>query len=174
MGQRRARWMAATAMVAVAALAAVACGKDDDSKYPAAQSSTTVGAPATTVAATPTTAAAAATVKTASNTQFGTILVDPATGKTLYTRDTDPAGASSCTGNCAATWPPLVLGQGATAVVGPSGVGGTWATTARPDDASKLQVVFNGKALYLYAADTAPGDTKGEGVGNVWHVAKAA
>jgi len=33
--------------------------------------------------------------------------------------------------------------------------------------------VLNGHPLYRYAADTAPGDANGEGVGNVWYAVKA-
>jgi predicted lipoprotein with Yx(FWY)xxD motif len=172
-GARR-HWLAPVALVAVAALAAVACGDDNKSSDTASQAPTSAAAPVTTVAATTTTAAAAGAVKTATNSQFGTILTDPASGKTLYTRDSDPAGASACTGNCAATWPPLVLPQGVTSPVAPAGVSGTFASAPRPDDATKLQVVLNGKALYTYSADTAAGETKGDGVGGVWHVAKAA
>ncbi len=31
------------------------------------------------------------------------------------------------------------------------------------------QVTLNGWPLYRFARDTAPGDTKGEGVGGTWH-----
>lgn len=48
------------------------------------------------------------------------------------------------------------------------------APAARPDDAAKMQVVSNGKPLYYYAADTAPGETKGDNVGGTWHVARPA
>lgn len=168
------RWLVTGALLALVALAAVACGDDKKSSDTASQTTTTTSArSATTVAPATTTTAAAGVVKTASNAQFGTILTDATSGKTLYIRDTDPAGASSCTGNCASIWPPTVLPQGVTTVAAPTGVGGTWTTAARPDDASKLQVVFNGKALYTYASDTAAGQTNGEGVGGIWHVAKA-
>jgi predicted lipoprotein with Yx(FWY)xxD motif len=172
-GTRR-RWLLPVTVVAIAALAAVACGSDKKSSDTASQASTTAARPVTTLAPVTTSTTAVAAVKTASNSQFGTILTDPASGKTLYTRDSDPAGQSSCTGGCATTWPPLVLPQGVAAPSAPAGVTGTFATAARPDDATKLQVVLNGKALYTYSADTAAGDTKGDGVGGVWHVAKAA
>jgi predicted lipoprotein with Yx(FWY)xxD motif len=96
-----------------------------------------------------------------------------ATGKTLYTFDKDTSATSSCTGGCAATWPALVLPSGTTTPVAGAGLNGLTAV-ARPDDATKTQVAWNGKPLYTYAADTAPGDTKGDGVGGIWHVAKPA
>ena len=166
-------------MVAVAgalAVALAACGKDDTPTTTASgQSATTVTAApvVSTVAPVVTTTAPKPTVATASNATLGTILVDPASGKTLYIRDSDPAGTSSCTGSCAATWPPLVLATGTTAPVAASGITGLTAA-ARPDDATKMQVLSSGKPLYTYAGDAAAGDTKGDGVGGVWHVAKAS
>jgi predicted lipoprotein with Yx(FWY)xxD motif len=153
------------------ALSAAACGDDDEpvTATGAGQSSATT--PSTTPATAPaTTAAPKPVVATASSGAFGTIFVDSA-GKTLYTWDRDTGPTSTCTGNCAATWPPLVLPAGTTEAVGGPGVGPLTAT-ARPDDAAKLQVVWGGKPLYYYAADTAPGDVKGDGVGGTWHVAK--
>ena len=160
----------ATALVVSAslALALAACGDDEDTPTSAGGSSQTV---ATTVApATTTTAAARATVATATNATLGTILVDDA-GKTLYVWDRDTGPTSTCTGTCAVTWPPLVLPTGTTAPVAGPGVTSLTAA-ARPDDATKMQVVFGGKPLYTYAGDTAPGETKGDGVGGTWHVAK--
>lgn len=93
----RPRWLLPIALMAITALAGVACGKDDRSTDTASQASTTAARPVTTLAAA-TTTTVAATVKTATNSQFGAILTDPASGKTLYTRDSDPAGSSSCTG----------------------------------------------------------------------------
>ncbi len=41
------------------------------------------------------------------------------------------------------------------------------------DDGTK-QVAYNGSPLYRYTPDKAPGDTNGQGVGNVWFVATAS
>ena len=96
---------------------------------------------------------------------LGQILVDGA-GKTLYLFDSDQGTTSACTGGCLGTWPPL------TASGAPTGGAGV--------DASKLstgpnsQVVYNGHLLYRYAPDTAAGDTKGNGVGGVWHAVTPA
>jgi predicted lipoprotein with Yx(FWY)xxD motif len=154
------------AVSAALAVSMAACG-NDDKPVSTAQPATTVS----TVAVT-TTAAPKATVATASNATLGTILVD-SSGKTLYVFDRDTSPTSSCTGNCAGTWPAVVLPAGATAPVAGAGLTGLTAV-ARPDDATKMQVAWNGKPLYTYAADTGPGDTKGDGVGGVWHVAKPA
>ena len=162
------RGLAVVASVAGLAVVMTACGGNDKPVVSSSQQQ-----PATTVApAVTTTAAPKATVATASNATFGTIMVD-STGKTLYTFDNDTTTVSSCTGNCAGTWPALVLPTGATAPVAGPGVTGL-TVAARPDDATKMQVDWNGKPLYTYAADTAPGDTKGDGVAGKWHVAKAS
>ena len=52
----------------------------------------------------------------------------------------------------------------------PAGANGTLATITRDD--GTMQVTYNGMPLYGFAADKAPGDTKGDGVGGVWSVAK--
>lgn len=160
------RGLAAVAAVAGLAVVMTACGGNDKPVVSSAQQSATTVAPAVT-----TTAAPKATVATTSNATFGTIMVD-STGKTLYTFDPDTTSASTCTGSCAATWPPLVLPTGVTAPIAGSGITGL-TVAARPDDATKMQVDWNGKPLYTYAADTGPGDTNGDGVAGKWHVAKA-
>jgi predicted lipoprotein with Yx(FWY)xxD motif len=165
----RGRTLSVVLLTASLGLAMAACGSDDKPTTTASNAQTN-STPASTApaATTPTTAAAKPVVATA-NSSLGTILVD-ATGKTLYTWDRDTTTTSSCTGGCAATWPPLLATGTAAPVAGP-GVGALTAV-ARPDDASKMQVVLNGKPLYNYSADTAPGDVKGDGVGGTWHVAK--
>lgn len=169
----RGRRLAVVALSASLAMAMVACGDEDDPTTTASGGAQTGGTTATSApapaATTPTTTAARATVATASS-SLGTIFVDSA-GKTLYTFDRDTGPTSACTGQCAATWPPLVLPSGTTSPVAGPGVS-LLTTSPRPDDSTKLQVVWDGKPLYTYAADTAAGDVKGEGVGGVWHVAK--
>jgi len=89
-------------------------------------------------------------------------------GKTLYILTRDSAGASTCTGTCATTWPPFTLGAGETAMAG-AGVTGTIATIKRPDGSD--QVAINGQPLYYYVGDSAAGDTQGQGTNGVWFVA---
>ena len=166
----RARRLSAVVLSATLAMGMAACGDDDDPTTTAAGGQTG-GSTVTTVAPAPTTPAAKPTVATAS-TSLGTVLVDGA-GKTLYTWDRDTGPASTCVGTCAATWPPLTLQAGVTTPV--AGPGVSLLTAApRPDDATKMQVNWDGKPLYYYAADTAAGDVKGDGVGGTWHVVKTA
>ncbi len=168
----RGRRLSVVLMSASLALSMAACGDDDEPTTTAGggQATPTTAAPATT-AAPVTTAAAQPTVSTATS-SVGTILVD-ANGRSLYTWDRDTSATSTCTGGCATTWPPVVLPAGTNAPVAGPGVSGLTAV-ARPDDATKMQVAWNGKPLYTYTADTAPGDVKGDGVGGTWHVAKPA
>jgi predicted lipoprotein with Yx(FWY)xxD motif len=112
-------------------------------------------------------AGAEVTIGTGSSATLGAYLTG-AGGMTLYIRTSDPAGGSSCTGGCASAWPPLTVAPGGHPLAG-TGVTGTPGTFARSD--GSLQVTYNGRALYYYAADTKPGDTSGQGVGGVWFVA---
>lgn len=103
----------------------------------------------------------------ANNSKLGAILVD-STGKTLYffTRDAKK-DTSFCTGGCASTWPifykeKLVLGSGLKA--------SDFSSITRPD--GKKQTLYKGWPLYYYASDANAGETKGEGVGTFWYVAK--
>lgn len=92
----------------------------------------------------------------------GGVLAD-ASGMTLYTFDKDAAGKSACNGPCAGNWPPLMAKGDAM----PSGD----YTIITRDDGGK-QWAFKGKPLYLWKKDAKPGDKTGDGVNNVWHVAK--
>lgn len=93
----------------------------------------------------------------------GKILTD-AKGMTLYTfdRDTTP-GKSACNGQCAANWPPLMAAAGDTS-------SGDWTVVTR-DDGSKMWA-YKGKPLYTWVKDTKPGETTGDGVNNVWKIAR--
>jgi len=89
------------------------------------------------------------------------VLTD-ARGRTLYTFDKDPAGATSsaCTGSCATIWP-LFLTTGTPTA--DAGVTGTLATI--PGTSGQRQVTWDGHPLYLFVSDKASGDVNGEGVG---------
>jgi predicted lipoprotein with Yx(FWY)xxD motif len=100
--------------------------------------------------------------------ESGDFLVAGAGGKSLYTFDNDEEGVSNCSGDCLEAWPALTVGE-ADRLVGGAGVEGELGTITRDDGA--LQVTYNGMPLYFYAEDAAPGDTTGDGVGDVWHLA---
>ena len=86
-------------------------------------------------------------------------------GMTLYTfdKDTTGSGKSVCNGQCAAAWPPLMAASDAKAV-------GDYTIVTR-DDGGK-QWAYKGKPLYLWVKDTKPGDKTGDGVNNVWRLAR--
>jgi predicted lipoprotein with Yx(FWY)xxD motif len=99
--------------------------------------------------------------------ELGRFLTD-GEGMTLYifTNDEMGAGASVCNDDCAANWPPFFF-EGATL---PDGVPGELTVITR-DDGSE-QLAYNGMPLYFWVGDTAPGDTTGHEVGDVWFVAE--
>ena len=108
---------------------------------------------------------AAALVKAASI----PILVN-AKGMTLYLFTGDKKNQSTCTGNCAKFWPPLLLESGTKAPATISGIKGAFAVATQ---AGGKQVTFNGSPLYTFVKDTKPGEMNGEGVGGVWWAATA-
>jgi predicted lipoprotein with Yx(FWY)xxD motif len=163
----------ALATFTLVALVGAACGGDSTSATPTTAAASASITKAATTAASPTTAATTSgasptLIKVGATTSKGNVLTDNA-GMSLYTFDNDKtAGSSSCNGGCATTWPPVA--GGAAAPSGVTGASGTFSLITRDDGAK--QVAYNGKPLYRYAPDKAPGDTNGDGVGNVWHLAK--
>jgi hypothetical protein len=84
----------------------------------------------------------------------------------------DKGSTSTCTGACAAAWPPV------TASAMPMAGGGVsqsmLGTTKRADGTEQL--TYNGHPLYYFAADTGAGMAKGQGVkafGSDWYVVNA-
>ncbi|MFC9249830.1 hypothetical protein [Amycolatopsis thailandensis] len=86
---------------------------------------------------------------------------------TLYRFDKDTAkpSKSTCAGDCAKTWPPVLVAPGSKIFL--AGVKKSAVGTVKRDDGS-LQVTIGGWPVYRFAKDTAPGDTKGQGVGGTW------
>ena len=110
---------------------------------------------------------ASATVQLADS-DLGSILVD-GDGMTLYLFESDTGDTSTCSGDCAATWPPLI----ADAPTAGEGVDEALLGTTTRDD-GEVQVTYDGHPLYGFASDQAPGDTEGQGVGEVWFVVDAS
>jgi predicted lipoprotein with Yx(FWY)xxD motif len=96
--------------------------------------------------------------------EVGQILTD-AQGMTLYLFTRDSPGTTTCYGGCAMAWPPLLV-QGDVSL--PDGVPGELGIAPRTD--GTLQLTYNGWPLYYWASDRQPGDTTGQGVGDVWWV----
>lgn len=108
---------------------------------------------------------------------LGTYLTDK-DGRALYFFSNDAQGKNqTCSGGCELLWPPFNaeglsvdnLGQGLNIA--------DFTTTTSPS--GKTQLVYKGWPLYYYAPAVngvntleAPNETKGEGVGGIWFVAK--
>jgi predicted lipoprotein with Yx(FWY)xxD motif len=100
-------------------------------------------------------------VKTASNpTVGGTVLVDSG-GMTLYALSRESGTKFICASSaCTSIWHPLTVAAGTS----PEGTS-SLATVKRPDGTE--QVTYNGRPLYTFAQDTAPGDAHGQGIKDV-------
>jgi predicted lipoprotein with Yx(FWY)xxD motif len=153
------RWLAPAGLAATLMIAA--CGSSTSST---SSGTSSAAAPASSAPA----AASSSTLKTA--TIGGVTVLTNAKGFTLYWFAPDTPTTSKCNGSCAAYWPP---------VKGPAtagaGVTGKLATIKRSD--GSVQATYNGHPLYTYAADTAPGQAKGNGLnlsGGVWHEVTAS
>jgi predicted lipoprotein with Yx(FWY)xxD motif len=104
-------------------------------------------------------------------TAVGKVLV-AANGRTLYLFTADKGKTSTCYGQCATFWPPLIATK-------PSAGAGVKAsllgTTKRKD--GKLQVTYAGHPLYSFANDKKAGDVNGQAFvhfGGAWWVVSAA
>ena len=94
----------------------------------------------------------------------GAKIYTDANGMTLYTYDKDEAGKSNCYDKCAANWPPLKAEADAKDE-------GEWTVVKRTDGTAMW--AYEGHPLYTFIKDKKAGDTTGDGVGDVWHIAKA-
>ena len=112
---------------------------------------------------TTTTAAEAMDGVHATESDLGSILVDP-DGFTLYVFTADSDGESACYDDCAQAWPPVP----ADTPIGSDLDASLFDSISRTDDIEQLTI--NGMPLYRYAPDENPGDTNGQGVNDVWFV----
>ena len=106
------------------------------------------------------------TIATIEDEELGEILIGP-NGMTLYLFTNDTDGESVCYDNCAVSWPPLLVSADEPINLA-DGLEGEVTTTERTD--GTLQVSFNGTPLYYFARDVLPGDTNGQGRGEVWFI----
>lgn len=101
-------------------------------------------------------------------TSVGSLLVAPS-GRTLYRFAKDTGPSSTCTGACAANWPPFT----ATTLPKTAGgiAGGTLSLIKRSD--GMRQVAVAGHPLYLFTGDQSAGQFNGQGLdafGAKWFV----
>ena len=147
----------AMAGIAVVAISAAACGSSASSGAGPNGRSSSVAASASGHAD-PGGALKIATIG-------GVTVVTNADGFTLYSFAPDTATVSKCNGACAQIWPPV----SGPASAGP-GVTGTLGTLTR--SGGSTQATYDGRPLYTYTGDTAPGQASGNGLnvdGGVWH-----
>ncbi len=95
-------------------------------------------------------------------TNLGSVLTDNL-GMTLYTFDKDKPNVSNCNNGCAIKWPPLLSSSLSIS-------NKHFSIITRADNTK--QWALDGKPLYRWFKDKKPGDTTGDGVKSVWHVAK--
>jgi predicted lipoprotein with Yx(FWY)xxD motif len=94
------------------------------------------------------------------NTSAGTIISNT-DGMALYTYDKDPAGQSTCYGECAKYMHPYLVN-------GTYKPWGKMSIITRSDGTQ--QWAYDGHPLYTFVQDTAPGEIKGNGFHNDFHV----
>ncbi|MBV8527327.1 MAG: hypothetical protein JOZ75_03340 [Candidatus Dormibacteraeota bacterium] len=147
----------------LATCALAACGgSPSTSPTPSSAGAST---PATSASPTQTPTASGPTTVSTGTTALGTVLTTPQ-GLTLYYFTPEKGGVVACTAGCASTWPPLKASGAASE---PSGVTGALGTVALAD--GSMEVTYNGWPLHTYAADTAAGQTNGQGIAGKWFAA---
>jgi predicted lipoprotein with Yx(FWY)xxD motif len=158
--------MAIGVLVSAAVLAGVGCDGDDSGP---SQQQTIAAQPSRTPASPSTLATPSAPELKVAAIEGAEVLTN-AEGLTLYVFANDNAGdgTSACNGACRSAWPPFIIeGTGVTA---PAAITAQVGTIVRIEGTN--QVTYNGKPLYTFANDTAPGDMNGDGLGGTWSVAR--
>jgi predicted lipoprotein with Yx(FWY)xxD motif/glucose/arabinose dehydrogenase len=107
-----------------------------------------------------------ATLMLGGNDELGEFLVGPG-GMTLYDFTEDDDNESYCYEECVRAWPPLLVGEDEQPTAGP-GVEGSLSVFERADGG--YQVAYDGKPLYFFYEDEAPGDANGNAAKEVWYV----
>lgn len=145
--------LAAAAVALAAIVAGCGGGSSTDTTSTSAANSSSQGGAASTVAG-------------AEVSELGEVLVD-SKGLTVYDFGKDQGTTSSCYGECAKFWPPVLTKGEPTA--GEGADSSQLGTTERKDGTT--QVTYAGHPLYTFAEDKSPGEANGNGVdafGGVW------
>ena len=105
-------------------------------------------------------------VNISANKFLGSYLVNE-TGFTLYyfQNDSSVQGMSACDDDCAKIWKPFYV----EALTLPDSLNSFNFATIERADGSK-QMTFKNWPLYLYSDDSSPGDVRGNGRDDLWHV----
>ncbi len=160
-----------SAAVAAILAAGLVAGCGSSSKTTGSKRTTGAQAAAATVPSSSTAAAASgaapAALVTTKQDKLGTVLASGPKHMTVYLFEGDSGSHSTCTGACAAAWPPVIGKPSA----GGSAVAADLSTTKRSD--GKLQVTYKGHPIYQFIKDKDSGDAYGQGVkafGADWYV----
>lgn len=105
-------------------------------------------------------------VRLVSTAGFGDILTDD-TGRSLYFFSLDGKGESNCSGDCLGVWPLFHTGE---LTLDPGLDPDDFGSITREDGA--MQTTYKGWPLYYYASDSQQGQVNGDGVNDLWYVAK--
>jgi predicted lipoprotein with Yx(FWY)xxD motif len=171
-------WIAGAACAAGIVLAATACSSGSSGSStaagPASSSATSSAASqASSPAATGSSSSAATTINLQGISGIpGKALVD-SQGRTMYLFEADKGGRSTCTGACAAAWPPVTVSGAPQAG---SGVSQSLLGTITRSDGT-MQVTYNHHPLYYFSGDGSAGQDKGQGLkafGAGWYVVNAS
>jgi predicted lipoprotein with Yx(FWY)xxD motif len=138
----------------VCAIALVAAGCGSSNKNKSSSASSTSAAPATTNKS----EEGGPETIVAKKTSLGTILMDEE-GRAVYLFEKDKSTKSTCSGACAAAWPPVITSGAPKAEKGAKA--SDLGTTKRSD--GKTQVTYGGHPIYYYSGDSKPGQLNGEG-----------
>ncbi|GAA2669517.1 hypothetical protein [Streptomyces lunalinharesii] len=165
------RKTAATAVTAVAVALAAAvtggCGTGSGGTGPAPARTPSATGPSASAPPTAIPSAGPVAVHARSG-PLGPLLVD-GQGRALYLFTADRGRESTCYGDCAKRWPPLLVRGAPTAG---SGVREELlGTTARRD--GSRQVTYHEQPLYYFYRDKRPGDVRGQGADDhsgTWYV----
>lgn len=167
------RKLVLNAAIAGAGLVMAACGGYSTSAYGSAASPSSNGRNPGVASSPPgTPAPLSIPTVTLRSSALGQILVD-GSGRTLYLFEADKSSMSTCYGDCASVWPPLIADG---APLAGAGINQSLLSTSARKDGS-LGVVYNGHPLYYFVSDKQPGDATGQAIssfGAEWYVLSSA
>ena len=156
-GRQLSRWRWVVPSLAVVTITATACSSSGGS----------TSAPASSSSSSPSSSSSSAgSLLGTADTKIGTVLVD-SKNATVYQFANDHDGMSTCTGQCATVWPPVVAPD--TLPSSLQGVTGQLGSTTRDDGSKQLTVA--GHPVYTFTGDSGPGQTNGQGIvlnGGLW------
>lgn len=141
-----------------AALLTAACSSGSSAAPPAAPAGSTPAAGSASAPASGGASASGATVIAAAKASGATILTD-GTGRAVYLWVADTGDASTCSGACASTWPPVTASG---AVTASGSVTASDLGTITRSDGTK-QVTYDKHPLYYFEGDSGPGTATGQG-----------